>query len=188
MDGTLLEQARFAFESPAGSSAPGRTYAPDFGARRMARDLEILEMPERALVGAWERCVRDAIKAKVALEDEVSKAMRENFGVLFSFVLFLYISPDLHSFALTFALAPPLSIHSHLTCFLFHLTFSHSISHIFLPLQTEHIKRTHDYEPFVKEFVTCLQSEGLLEALLDVNGQGKSKASNAKRVKLNGKG
>ncbi|KAJ7644005.1 ubiquitin C-terminal hydrolase [Roridomyces roridus] len=129
VDGALLEQARFTFDSPAGgSSAPGRTYAPDFGDRRMKRDVEIMELPQRALVGAWERCVRDAIKGKVALEDEVNKAMREN---------------------------------------------------------TEHIKRTHDYEPFIKEFVTCLQSEGLLEAILDVNDDsGKSK----KRVKLNGKG
>ncbi|KAJ7505155.1 cysteine proteinase [Mycena galericulata] len=133
VDGALLEQAPFAFDAPTRSSAPGRTYAPDFGARRMARDIEIMEMPERALVGAWERCVRDAIKAKVALEDEVTKAMREN---------------------------------------------------------TEHIKRTHDYEPFIKEFVVCLQNEGLLDAMLDVNdeGAGKSRNSITKRVKLNGKG
>ncbi|KAJ7781782.1 cysteine proteinase [Mycena maculata] len=131
VDSSLLEQARFAFDAPAGSSAPGRTYAPDFGARRMARDIEIMEMPERALVGAWERCVRDAIKAKVAVEDEVTKAMRAN---------------------------------------------------------TEHIKRTHDYEPFIKEFVTCLQNEGLLEALIDVNDDSKSKSSSSKRVKLNGNG
>ncbi|KAF7365050.1 Ubiquitin carboxyl-terminal hydrolase isozyme L5 [Mycena venus] len=127
VDSNLLEQAQFAFESPVGSSAPGRTYARDFGARRMARDLEILEMPERALVPAWEQCVRDAVKAKVAVEDEVAKATRAN---------------------------------------------------------TEHIKRTHDYEPFFKEFVTCLQDEGLLEPLLDVNDDAKK----TKRVKLNGKG
>ncbi|KAJ6525309.1 ubiquitin C-terminal hydrolase [Mycena vulgaris] len=127
VDSNLLEQAQFAFESPLGSSAPGRTYAPDFGARRMARDMEILEMPERALVGAWERCVRDAMKAKITLEDEVAKATRAN---------------------------------------------------------TEHIKRTFDYEPFLKEFVVCLQDEGLLEPLLDVNEEGKK----GKRTKLNGKG
>ncbi|KAJ7698755.1 hypothetical protein B0H14DRAFT_3036679 [Mycena olivaceomarginata] len=128
VDSNLLEQAQFAFESPVSSSAPGRTFARDFGARRMTRDLEILEMPERALVPAWEQCVRDAVKAKVSVEDEVAKATRAN---------------------------------------------------------TEHIKRTHDYEPFLKEFVTCLQSEGLLEPLLDVNDEAKPKA---KRIKLNGKG
>ncbi|KAF8172014.1 hypothetical protein K438DRAFT_1852082 [Mycena galopus ATCC 62051] len=127
VDSNLLEQAQFAFESPLGSSAPGRTFAQDFGARRMARDLEILEMAQRALVPAWEQCVRDAVKAKVAVEDEIAKATRAN---------------------------------------------------------TEHVKRTHDYEPFLKEFVACLQNEGLLEPLLDVNDNAKSK----KRVKLNGKG
>ncbi|KAJ6508549.1 ubiquitin C-terminal hydrolase [Mycena sanguinolenta] len=128
VDKNLLEQAQFAFDSPVAASAPGRTFAPDFGARRMARDLEILEMPERALVPAWEQCVRDAVKAKVAVEDEVAKATRAN---------------------------------------------------------TEHVKRTHDYEPFLQEFVTCLQDEGLLEPLLDVNEEEKIKT---KRVKLNGKG
>ncbi|KAJ6585148.1 hypothetical protein B0H19DRAFT_1059424 [Mycena capillaripes] len=128
VDSNLLEQAQFAFDSPVGSSAPGRTYAPDFGSRRMDRDLEIMELPERALVPAWEQCVREAVKAKVAVEDEVAKATRAN---------------------------------------------------------TEHIKRTHDYEPFLKEFVVCLQTEGLLEPLLDVNDDAKTKA---KRVKLNGKG
>ncbi|KAJ7675671.1 ubiquitin C-terminal hydrolase [Mycena polygramma] len=127
VDGNLLEQAQFAFNSPGGSSAPGRTYAPDFGSRRMTRDMEIMEMPQRALVPAWEQCVRDAVKAKVAVEDEVAKATRAN---------------------------------------------------------TDHIKRTHDYEPFLKEFVACLQSEGLLEPLLDVNDDAKTKT---KRVKLNGK-
>lgn len=52
--------------------------------------------------------------------------------------------------------------------------------------QTEHVKRTHDYEPFLKEFIVCLQNEGLLEPLLDVNGD--AKANKAKRVKVNGKG
>ncbi|KAJ6532806.1 hypothetical protein B0H10DRAFT_2148262 [Mycena sp. CBHHK59/15] len=39
-----------------GVSRLGRTYAPDFGSRRMTRDLEIFEMPERALANAWEQC------------------------------------------------------------------------------------------------------------------------------------
>ncbi|KAJ7147113.1 cysteine proteinase [Mycena crocata] len=127
VNNNLLEQSKFAFDSPAGSSAPSRTYARDFGSRRMTRDMEILEMPERSLIGAWERCVQDAIRAKVAVEDEITKATKAN---------------------------------------------------------TDHIKRTHDYEPFLKEFVVCLQNEGLLEPLLDVNDN----ANSEKRVKLNGKG
>jgi ubiquitin carboxyl-terminal hydrolase L5 len=111
----------------------------------MTRDLEILEMPERALVPAWEQCVRDAVKAKVSVEDEVAKATRANVSFRPSRFFLIFI----HEF------------------------------------QTEHIKRTHDYEPFLKEFVMCLQSEGLLEPLLDVNDEAKPKA---KRIKLNGKG
>ncbi|KAJ7176005.1 cysteine proteinase [Mycena filopes] len=129
VDSNLLEQAQFAFDSPVGSSAPGQTFARDFGSRRMSRDMEILEMPERALIPAWEQCVRDALRARVAVEDEVTKATRAH---------------------------------------------------------TEHVKRTHDYEPFLKEFIACLQNEGLLEPLLDVNAD--EKTNKAKRVKLNGKG
>lgn len=40
----------------------------------MARELAILDMPARALVPAWERCVRDALAAKVAVGEEVAKA------------------------------------------------------------------------------------------------------------------
>ncbi|KAJ7189859.1 ubiquitin C-terminal hydrolase [Mycena pura] len=122
VDSNILEQAQSAFEPPVGSFAPGRTYAVDFGSRRMTRDFEILEMPERLLVPAWEQCVRNAMKAKVTLEDEVAKASRTN---------------------------------------------------------TEHIKRTHDYEPFIKEFVACLQQEGLLEPLLSVDDD----ENGAKRLK-----
>ncbi|KAJ6621875.1 hypothetical protein B0H10DRAFT_2214921 [Mycena sp. CBHHK59/15] len=127
VDSALLEQTQYAFQSPMGSSRLGRTYAPDFGSRRMTRDLEIFEMPERALANAWEQCVRDAMRAKISLEDEITKALRAN---------------------------------------------------------TEHIKRTHDYEPFLKEFVARLQNEGLLDPLLDVNNDA---ANEGKRVKLNGK-
>lgn len=31
---------------------------------------------------------------------------------------------------------------------------------------TDAIKRTHDYEPFIREFITCLHNEGLLDALI----------------------
>jgi ubiquitin carboxyl-terminal hydrolase L5 len=44
-----------------------------------------------------------------------------------------------------------------------------------LEWQTDHIKRTHDYEPFFLEFVTCLHREGLLNALLDREKDGKKK-------------
>ncbi|KAF7299624.1 Ubiquitin c-terminal hydrolase [Mycena chlorophos] len=114
VDMNRLEQSQYAFISPicGGSIAAGTTYASDFGARRMERDMEIMRMQPQELVEAWERCVQDAVRAKVALEDEVSKGYRAN---------------------------------------------------------TEHIKRTHDYEPFIKEFISCLQTEGLLDPLLNPN-------------------
>ncbi|KAF9261736.1 cysteine proteinase [Marasmius fiardii PR-910] len=33
--------------------------------------------------------------------------------------------------------------------------------------QIDHIKRTHDYEPFLCEFVQCLHNEGLVDVLID---------------------
>ena len=36
-------------------------------------------------------------------------------------------------------------------------------------VQADNVKRTFDYEPFVKEFITCLQNEGLLDDALAQN-------------------
>lgn len=44
----------------------------------MERDLVILDTPERNLPGSWEACVRSAMNAKVAVEDEIAKAVREH--------------------------------------------------------------------------------------------------------------
>jgi ubiquitin carboxyl-terminal hydrolase L5 len=60
----------------------------------MARDLEILEMPQRSLVPTWEQCVRDAVKAKVAVEDEVAKATRADVGFSTPVSIFLTKIPD----------------------------------------------------------------------------------------------
>lgn len=53
----------------------------------MTRDMEILDMPERALVPAWEQCVRDALRTKVAVEDEVTKATRAHVSSSLSICL-----------------------------------------------------------------------------------------------------
>ncbi|EMD35772.1 hypothetical protein CERSUDRAFT_124420 [Gelatoporia subvermispora B] len=42
---------------------------------------------------------------------------------------------------------------------------------------TEHLQRTWDYEPFIKQFVTCMHKEGLLDKVLD----GKSGAENGQK-------
>ncbi|EPQ53143.1 cysteine proteinase [Gloeophyllum trabeum ATCC 11539] len=104
------------------------SFASDFGARKQEKQVAVLELPERSLLGAWETCMREMIRAKVAVEEEFAKAKREN---------------------------------------------------------TEHVKRTHDYEPFVKEFITCLHEGGLLNPLLGLGEDGKKlpapKSSKAKR-------
>ncbi|KAJ7119953.1 cysteine proteinase [Mycena crocata] len=123
VDSELLRQARTCFDYSAGSPGAGRTYAMDFGARRMARDVEILNMSQQGLLEAWDQCINDAAKARISLEDEVMKAKREN---------------------------------------------------------TEHMKRTHDYEPFMNEFIASLEKEGLLEALFDGDVGGKKKGKRAK--------
>ena len=49
------------------------------------------------------------------------------------------------------------------------------------PAQTDHVKRTHDYEPFIKGFIESLYHGGLLYALLDRDNDGKKvKKSTAK--------
>ena len=48
-------------------------FAPDFGARRMTRDLEIMNMPPEGLPGAWERCIENALSVKTSVEDELEK-------------------------------------------------------------------------------------------------------------------
>ncbi|OJT05865.1 Ubiquitin carboxyl-terminal hydrolase isozyme L5 [Trametes pubescens] len=98
----------------------GKVFAPDFGARKMEKELAILDMPERKLVPAWENCVRAALSAKVAVEEETEKSRRA---------------------------------------------------------QADHVRRTFDYEPFIREFIIALENEGLLEdALQDPKAGGRVEA------------
>jgi len=46
---------------------------------------------------------------------------------------------------------------------------------------TEHIKRTHDYEPFITGFITCLQEARLLNTLLGLGDDGKKIPANKKQ-------
>lgn len=56
----------------------GKTFAQDFGARKMDRDLAVMRLPDAELVPAWEACVRKVNTAKVMVEDELAKAIRSN--------------------------------------------------------------------------------------------------------------
>jgi ubiquitin carboxyl-terminal hydrolase L5 len=42
-------------------------------------------------------------------------------------------------------------------------------------IQTDHTKRTFDYEPFIREYIQSLQQAGLLNPLLDRDSDGKKK-------------
>jgi len=57
----------------------------------MERDLEIMNMPERDLIPAWERCVQNALRAKVTVEDEVAKGIRANVSDFFSSSLVIHL-------------------------------------------------------------------------------------------------
>jgi len=105
----LLASAAEAFTTSLRPSTEGLPFAADFGARKMDRDLEILDMAVRKLPEAWNACVEAALAAKVVVEEEITKA-RET--------------------------------------------------------QTDHIKRTFDYEPFITQFIVCMHDEGLLEAAM----------------------
>jgi ubiquitin carboxyl-terminal hydrolase L5 len=108
------------------NSAPP-VFAPDFGAQKMERDLQIMKMSKEELPGAWERCIQNALSVKTSVEDELEKPRLAN------------VCPFLW----------PL-------CVLIHGCY-----------QTENIKRTFDYEPFIKEFVRHCQKEGKLAPFLN---------------------
>ncbi|KAK0200405.1 cysteine proteinase [Desarmillaria ectypa] len=104
VDPSLLSAAANVFDG-----GGRQKFASDFASRRNDRDRDILDMDQDALRQAWEQCVTNAIRAKVAVEEEMVKARRDH---------------------------------------------------------TEHVKRTHDYEPFFVGFLKCLKDEGLLSGLL----------------------
>ncbi|KAK0447444.1 ubiquitin C-terminal hydrolase [Desarmillaria tabescens] len=104
VDSALLSAAANVFDG-----GSGQKFASDFASRRNDRDRDILIMDQDALRNAWEKCVTNAMRAKVAVEEEMVKARKDH---------------------------------------------------------TEHVKRTHDYEPFFVEFLNRLKDEGLLPGLL----------------------
>ena len=58
VDKDLAQKADQVFETSVQSAAPGRTFAQDFGARKMEQDIRVLDMPKRSLTSAWESCVQ----------------------------------------------------------------------------------------------------------------------------------
>ncbi|KAH9942641.1 cysteine proteinase [Amylocystis lapponica] len=74
VDPALLASAEEAFATVLRPAGAGAVFGTDFGARKMERELAVLEMPARGLPGAWEACVRGALPEKIAVEDEVARA------------------------------------------------------------------------------------------------------------------
>lgn len=73
VDPELLVVAEHAFTLP---GAPERMFL-QRGAERLARDAEILTAPPDTLLSQWENAVRQAVRTKVAVEDELHKAGTE---------------------------------------------------------------------------------------------------------------
>lgn len=63
------------------SSASGPTYAQDFGSRKMARDVAILDMHASDVPAAWEACARNARRVKATVEEELAHASVYNVSV-----------------------------------------------------------------------------------------------------------
>ncbi|KAI5121734.1 hypothetical protein M0805_009026 [Coniferiporia weirii] len=105
VDEDLLNCADEAFTTLAQPPSMGQPFAKDFGARKMGKELAILQMPPENLADAWQTCVSRAMPAKIAVDEEIQNAIQA---------------------------------------------------------RSETVNRTHDYEPFIREFILALHSEGLL--------------------------
>lgn len=50
----------------------------------MEKQISILDMAERSLPRAWERCVNAALQAKIVVEDEIEKSKNAHVGPFFN--------------------------------------------------------------------------------------------------------
>ena len=144
VDASLLDAATDSFATSVQTEAPGYLFAQGIVARKQEKEMAILNMPKRALVPAWEDCIRRAMRQKILVEDEIAKSQREH--VKSRNTLSIDLLADV------------------------------GIS------QTDHTKRTYDYEPFFREYFTTLYNEGKLDALLERNENGR-KTPAARKVK-----
>ncbi|KAH8105390.1 cysteine proteinase [Cristinia sonorae] len=79
----------------------GPTFSKDFGARKMEKDMAILDMPARRIPASWEACVQSALSVKLTIEEEVEKAKAantENLNRIFDYEpLFRAIITSMHA-------------------------------------------------------------------------------------------
>jgi ubiquitin carboxyl-terminal hydrolase L5 len=93
VDPTIYTTAEDVFCTSALPTAhTGHTFAPDFASIKLGKDFHILDMPVRSLVSAWEQCIKDAIPAKLAIEDELIKPRDAHVSSSPSLFLFLVLS------------------------------------------------------------------------------------------------
>lgn len=62
------------FETSVHSHEPGPTFARDFGSRKLQKDINILDMARRNLPAEWDKVMRTAMAAKIAVQEEVENA------------------------------------------------------------------------------------------------------------------
>lgn len=83
VDPALLNSAAEVFTTSASFQNPNPPiFAPDFGAQKLEREMEIMKMQKEELPGAWGRCVENAISIKTLVEDELEKPRLANVGSL----------------------------------------------------------------------------------------------------------
>lgn len=82
-DPALLNSAADVFTTSASFQNPTPpVFAPDFGAQKLEREMEIMKMQGEELPGAWGRCIENAISVKISVEDELEKPRLANVGLL----------------------------------------------------------------------------------------------------------
>jgi ubiquitin carboxyl-terminal hydrolase L5 len=83
VDPTLLNSAADVFTTSASFQNPNPpVFAPDFGAQKLEREMGIMRMQKEELLGAWGRCIENAISVKTSVEDELEKPRLANVGSL----------------------------------------------------------------------------------------------------------
>ena len=56
-------------------------FACDAGSKKMDNDLDILDLPVRALADTWGACVNNGMEAKMVVEEEIGKSVRAQVRV-----------------------------------------------------------------------------------------------------------
>ncbi|KAI0037671.1 hypothetical protein FA95DRAFT_1613995 [Auriscalpium vulgare] len=89
VDPALLKSAEVVFGS---NSGPHPVFAAHFGQMALDRQKAVLDISANQLASAWDACVENAVRANVAVEDEVTKgftAQKEHIACTFDYEPFI---------------------------------------------------------------------------------------------------